>query len=38
MAKLPEGEHRFHVTATDRAGNTSADSDDFVLTPGLHRA
>ncbi|MXR83135.1 hypothetical protein GTJ58_20630 [Enterobacter hormaechei] len=31
-AKLPEGEHRFHVTATDRAGNTSADSDDFVLT------
>ncbi|WP_425249659.1 Ig-like domain-containing protein, partial [Enterobacter hormaechei] len=25
-------EHRFHVTATDRAGNTSADSDDFVLT------
>ncbi|MXR98673.1 hypothetical protein, partial [Enterobacter hormaechei] len=21
-----------HVTATDRAGNTSADSDDFVLT------
>ncbi|WP_409247861.1 Ig-like domain-containing protein [Enterobacter hormaechei] len=32
VAKLPEGEHRFHVTATDRAGNTSADSDDFVLT------
>ncbi|HCJ7364706.1 TPA: Ig-like domain repeat protein [Enterobacter hormaechei subsp. xiangfangensis] len=30
-AKLPEGEHRFHVTATDRAGNTSAASDDFVL-------
>ncbi len=32
VAKLPEGEHRFHVTATDKAGNTSADSDDFVLT------
>ncbi|MEG5592426.1 Ig-like domain-containing protein [Enterobacter hormaechei] len=32
VAKLPEGEHCFHVTATDRAGNTSADSDDFVLT------
>ena len=32
VAKLPEGEHRFHVTATDRAGNTSAASDDFVLT------
>ncbi|WP_152039181.1 Ig-like domain-containing protein [Enterobacter hormaechei] len=31
VAKLPEGEHRFHVTATDRAGNTSAASDDFVL-------
>ena len=31
-AKLPEGEHRFHVTATDKAGNTSAASDDFVLT------
>ncbi|HHA2008255.1 TPA: Ig-like domain-containing protein [Enterobacter mori] len=30
-AKLPEGEHRFHVTATDKAGNTSAASDDFVL-------
>ncbi|CAH5515479.1 hypothetical protein AI2983V1_0804 [Enterobacter cloacae] len=32
VAKLPEGEHRFHVTATDKAGNTSQDSDDFVLT------
>ena len=32
VAKLPEGEHRFHVTATDKAGNTSAASDDFVLT------
>ncbi|UDG01711.1 Ig-like domain-containing protein [Enterobacter cloacae] len=32
VAKLPEGEHRFHVTATDRAGNTSVASDDFVLT------
>ena len=32
VAKLPEGEHRFHVTATDRAGNTSSASDDFVLT------
>ena len=32
MAKLPEGEHRFHVTATDKAGNTSSASDDFVLT------
>ncbi|MEP8843690.1 hypothetical protein ABKV97_23610, partial [Enterobacter cloacae] len=32
MAKLPEGEHRFHVTATDKAGNTSVASDDFVLT------
>ena len=31
VAKLPEGEHRFHVTATDKAGNTSAASDDFVL-------
>ncbi|WP_320730817.1 Ig-like domain-containing protein [Enterobacter sichuanensis] len=31
VAKLPEGEHRFHVTATDRAGNTSAASDEFVL-------
>ena len=32
VAKLPEGEHRFHVTATDKAGNTSVASDDFVLT------
>ncbi|WP_426758971.1 Ig-like domain-containing protein [Enterobacter cloacae complex sp. 392K2] len=32
VAKLPEGEHRFHVTATDKAGNTSSASDDFVLT------
>ncbi|MEI9855708.1 Ig-like domain-containing protein [Enterobacter mori] len=31
VAKLPEGEYRFHVTATDKAGNTSAASDDFVL-------
>ncbi|HCM9194624.1 TPA: Ig-like domain repeat protein [Enterobacter cloacae subsp. dissolvens] len=31
VAKLPEGEHRFHVTATDKAGNTSVASDDFVL-------
>ena len=32
VAKLPEGEHRFHVTTTDKAGNTSVASDDFVLT------
>jgi hypothetical protein len=29
---LPEGEHHFTVTATDAAGNKSADSDEFVLT------
>ncbi|MCD1125687.1 Ig-like domain-containing protein [Jinshanibacter sp. LJY008] len=29
---LTEGEHKFHVTATDKAGNVSDKSDDFVLT------
>ncbi|MES2251633.1 MAG: Ig-like domain-containing protein [Pseudomonadota bacterium] len=28
---LPEGEHKFTVTATDKAGNTSAPSAEFVL-------
>ena len=28
---LTEGEHTFHVTATDKAGNVSQPSDDFVL-------
>ncbi|MBK5143785.1 Ig-like domain repeat protein [Budviciaceae bacterium BWR-B9] len=29
---LAEGKHTFHVTATDKAGNVSQPSDDFVLT------
>ncbi|MBK5143719.1 Ig-like domain repeat protein [Budviciaceae bacterium BWR-B9] len=29
---LPEGKHTFHVTATDKAGNVSDKSADFVLT------
>ncbi|TQS86438.1 hypothetical protein ELQ32_18670, partial [Limnobaculum zhutongyuii] len=29
---LAEGEHKFHVTATDTAGNVSDKSTDFVLT------
>ncbi|WP_246020114.1 Ig-like domain-containing protein [Limnobaculum zhutongyuii] len=29
---LPEGEHKFHVTATDKAGNVSSPSTDFILT------
>ncbi|WP_235502142.1 Ig-like domain-containing protein, partial [Trabulsiella odontotermitis] len=29
---LPEGEHHITTTATDEAGNTSPESDDFVLT------
>ncbi|MBK5143698.1 Ig-like domain repeat protein [Budviciaceae bacterium BWR-B9] len=29
---ISEGEHHFHVTATDKAGNTSQPSLDFVLT------
>ncbi|MDR0806171.1 MAG: Ig-like domain-containing protein [Enterobacteriaceae bacterium] len=29
---LNEGEHKFHVTATDTAGNVSLPSADFVLT------
>ncbi|MEQ4530875.1 MAG: Ig-like domain-containing protein, partial [Mixta sp.] len=29
---LPEGGHRITTTATDKAGNTSKPSDDFVLT------
>ncbi|HGE6933470.1 TPA: Ig-like domain-containing protein, partial [Enterobacter cloacae] len=28
---LPEGEHHITTTATDKAGNTSPESDDFVL-------
>ncbi|MEG5856665.1 Ig-like domain-containing protein, partial [Enterobacter mori] len=28
---LPEGEHHITTTATDEAGNTSPESDDFVL-------
>ncbi|WP_420844712.1 Ig-like domain-containing protein [Limnobaculum eriocheiris] len=28
---LVEGEHKFHVTSTDKAGNTSLSSADFVL-------
>ncbi|WP_179038102.1 Ig-like domain-containing protein [Limnobaculum xujianqingii] len=29
---LVEGEHKFHVTSTDKAGNVSLPSADFVLT------
>ena len=28
---LPEGEHHITTTATDKAGNTGPESDDFVL-------
>ena len=28
---LPEGEHHITTTATDEAGNTGPESDDFVL-------
>jgi hypothetical protein len=35
VAKLDEGEHRLHVTATDAAGNTSVRSDEFDLNIDL---
>ncbi|WP_407656568.1 Ig-like domain-containing protein [Limnobaculum zhutongyuii] len=32
VSGLSEGEHKFHVTATDKAGNVSDKSADFILT------
>ncbi|WP_259755145.1 Ig-like domain-containing protein [Pseudomonas sp. GCEP-101] len=32
VTSLGEGEHTFHVTATDEAGNTSVPSDDYRIT------
>ncbi|MBK5143696.1 Ig-like domain repeat protein [Budviciaceae bacterium BWR-B9] len=32
VSGLSEGEHKFHVTATDKAGNVSDKSTDFILT------
>ncbi|MBK5143706.1 Ig-like domain repeat protein, partial [Budviciaceae bacterium BWR-B9] len=34
---VPEGENKFHVTATDAAGNTSVPSADFILTTDYTR-